>query len=123
MKRYTKDHEWIRLEDSKAFVGISDYAQNSLGDITFVDLPKLGTAFKKGDSVCVIESVKAASDVYAPVGGVVESVNNALADAPEKINVSAETDGWICVLTNVEMSDLEDLMDEAAYADFVQKQG
>ncbi|MDD3545232.1 MAG: glycine cleavage system protein GcvH [Kiritimatiellae bacterium] len=123
MKRYTKDHEWIRIEDGKAFVGISDYAQNSLGDITFVDLPKPGAVFKKGDSLCVIESVKAASDVYAPAGGTVESVNAALADAPEKVNAAAETDGWICALAGVEMSELDGLMDEAQYADFLQKQG
>jgi len=123
MKRYTKDHEWIRIEGGRAFVGISDYAQNSLGDITFVDLPKAGTTVKKGDSLCVIESVKAASDVYAPAGGTVETVNAALSDAPEKVNAAAETDGWICTLADVVMSDLAGLMDEAQYADFVKKQG
>lgn len=123
MKRYTKDHEWIRVEGDQAFVGISDYAQNSLGDITFVDLPKVGATLKRGDSLCVIESVKAASDVYAPAGGTVESVNTALSAAPETLNASAETDGWLCVLKDVPLSDLDALMDEAQYADFVKQQG
>ncbi len=123
MKRYTKDHEWIRIEDDKAFVGISDYAQDSLGDITFIDLPKVGATLKRGDSLCVIESVKAASDVYAPAGGTVESVNTALADAPETVNSAAETDGWLCVLKEVAVTDLDDLMDESQYVDFVKQQG
>ncbi|MDD4101440.1 MAG: glycine cleavage system protein GcvH [Kiritimatiellae bacterium] len=123
MKRYTKDHEWIRVEGDKAFVGISVFAQNSLGDITFVDLPKVGTKINKGDSLLVIESVKAASDVYAPAGGTVDAVNTALSTAPETVNASAEKEGWLCVLKNVVMSDLDDLMDEARYAEFVNNQG
>jgi glycine cleavage system H protein len=118
---YTKDHEWVRVEGTVATVGISDYAQHTLGDITFVDLPKVGKAVKAGDSLCVVESVKAASDVYAPVGGTVASVNAALSGAPEMINQSAEGDGWICTLSSVSAAELAGLMTAEQYAAFCKK--
>ncbi len=118
MTRYTKDHEWIRLEGETATVGISDYAQQALGDITYIELPVVGTTIRKGDGLCVIESVKAASDVYAPAAGTVATVNARLADAPETINASPEGDGWICTLSGVKPADLDEWMTPEAYAEF-----
>ena len=97
--RYAKSHEWLKLEsDGTATVGITDYAQNSLGDITFVQLPKVGAAFKAGEAFGVVESVKAASDLYAPVAGTVLAVNGALDGAPEKVNQSPFDEGWMLKL-------------------------
>lgn len=118
MIRYSVEHEWIRLEGETATVGISDFAQQELGDITFVDLPDVGKVVKKGDSLCVIESVKAASDIYAPAGGTVASVNTQLNDTPETVNSAPETEGWICTLEGVSPADLEDLMTAEQYAAF-----
>jgi glycine cleavage system H protein len=98
-RKYAKSHEWLKLEsDGTATVGITDYAQNSLGDITFVQLPKVGAVFQAGESFGVVESVKAASDLYAPVAGAVLAVNAALDGAPEKVNQSPFDDGWIIKL-------------------------
>lgn len=93
---FTKDHEWVRFEGDEAVIGITEHAQEALGDITFVDLPKVGTVVKAHDSLLVVESVKAASDVYAPVAGTVSAVNEQLKTTPEIINQSAMGDGWIC---------------------------
>ena len=120
MPRYfTKDHEWIAVEGDTATVGITDYAQGQLGDITFVELPAEGATLGKGDSVSVVDSVKAASDVYSPVGGTVSAVNGTLADSPELVNSAAETDGWLWQMTLSDASELEALMDEPAYRAFV----
>ncbi len=120
MPRYfTEEHEWIDVDGDTGTVGISDYAQGQLGDITYVDLPAEGAKFAKGDSACVVDSVKAASDVYAPVTGEVAEVNSALADAPELVNTDAEEAGWLFRVTLADASELDDLMDEAAYAEFV----
>ena len=120
MPRYfTEDHEWIEVDGDSGTVGITDYAQSQLGDITFVELPEAGTALKKGDAPCVVDSVKAASDVYAPVSGEVTEANAALADAPELVNTEAETGGWLFRLTLSDPSELEGLMDKAAYDAFV----
>ena len=120
MPRYfTKDHEWIAVEGDTATVGITDYAQGQLGDITFVELPAQGATLGKGDSVSVVDSVKAASDVYSPVGGTVSANNGALADSPELVNSAAETDGWLWQMTLSDASELEALMDEPAYRAFV----
>jgi glycine cleavage system H protein len=120
MPRYfTEEHEWIDVDGDAGTVGISDYAQGQLGDITYVDLPAEGAKFAKGDSACVVDSVKAASDVYAPVTGEVAEVNSALADAPELVNTDAEEAGWLFRVTLADASELDDLMDEAAYAEFV----
>lgn len=120
MPRYfTEEHEWIDVDGTTGTVGISDYAQGQLGDITYVDLPAEGAKFAKGDSACVVDSVKAASDVYSPVSGAITEVNSALADAPELVNTDAEEGGWLFRLTLADASELDDLMDEAAYAEFV----
>ena len=120
MTRYfTKDHEWVAIDGDTATVGITDYAQGQLGDITFVELPAEGATLGKGDSVSVVDSVKAASDVYSPVSGTVRGVNAALADQPELVNSAAEGDGWLWRMTLSDASELEALMDDAAYRAFV----
>jgi glycine cleavage system H protein len=121
MMRFTEEHEWVRVEGDVATVGITDYAQGVLGDITYVELPKAGKVFKKGDSLCVVESVKAASDVFAPVGGTVTAVNEALAESPQTVNASPEADGWICTLGGVADAELETLMTAEQYAAFCKK--
>jgi len=118
MKRYTKDHEWAELDGKEAIVGISEYAAKELGDITYVELPAEQRKIKAGESLGVIESVKAATDVYAPVGGTVVAVNSQLADSPELVNESAEAKGWICRIADFDASDFEKLMDAATYAKF-----
>jgi glycine cleavage system H protein len=123
MTKYTKDHEWIRLEGNLAVFGITDHAQSQLGDVVFVELPEIGKQIKAGDPIAVVESVKAASDVYAPVSGVVTQINSALVDAPDMVNASAETDGWFAKLQLDDASALDGLMDKAAYDAFVAEQG
>ena len=118
---YTEDHEWVEVDGDIGTVGISDYAQGQLGDIVFVEVPDEGKEIGKGDDIAVVESVKAASDVYSPVSGTVIEGNAALADAPETVNEDAEGDGWFFKLTLSDPSELESLMDEAKYADFVSK--
>ena len=121
MTRYfSEDHEWIEVEDGLGTVGITDYAQGQLGDITFVDLPSEGTQVAKGDSVAVVDSVKAASDVYTPVSGSIADVNEALAEQPELVNTDAETGGWLFRVTLSDASELDGLMDEAAYNSFIE---
>ncbi|OYX63724.1 MAG: glycine cleavage system protein H [Novosphingobium sp. 32-60-15] len=120
MTRYfTKDHEWIAVEGSEATVGITHYAQSQLGDITFVEVPAVDASVAKGDSASVVDSVKAASDVYAPVSGTVTVVNAALEDQPELVNSDAEGEGWLWKMTLSDPSELAGLMDEAAYQTFV----
>ena len=120
MPRYfTQDHEWIDVSRDTGTVGITDFAQGQLGDITYVDLPAAGASLAKGDSACVVDSVKAASDVYTPVSGQVEAVNAALGDAPELVNTAAETDGWLFRIALSDAGELASLMDEAGYQDFI----
>ncbi len=120
MPRYfTQDHEWIEVDGDTGTVGITDYAQGQLGDITFVELPEAGAAVKKGDAPCVVDSVKAASDVYAPVSGTVTDANGALADEPELVNSDPENGGWLFRLTLSDASELDGLMDKAAYDAYV----
>ena len=115
--RYAKSHEWVKLAaDGTALVGITDYAQNSLGDITFVQLPKVGAALKAGETFGVVESVKAASDVYAPVAGTVLEVNSALDANPEKVNGSPYADGWMLKLKVADPAAVAGLLDAAGYA-------
>jgi len=114
--KYAKSHEWVRLAaDGTATVGITDYAQNSLGDITYVQLPKLGATLKVGDTFGVVESVKAASDVYAPVSGTVTEVNKSLDSAPETVNSAPYEGGWILKLKLSAPDDVAALLDAAAY--------
>lgn len=116
---FTKDHEWIAVEGPIGTVGITDYAQEQLGDITFVELPGEGTSVGKGDSVSVVDSVKAASDVYTPVSGEVREVNTALSDKPELVNTRPESEGWLFKVLLSNASELDGLMDEAGYKAYV----
>jgi glycine cleavage system H protein len=118
---YTEDHEWVELDGDVGTVGISEYAQGQLGDIVFVEVPDEGKDVTKGDDVAVVESVKAASDVYSPVSGIVIEGNAALADTPELVNEDPEGDGWFFKLTLSDPGEVESLMDEGAYAEFVSK--
>ncbi len=113
---FSEDHEYARLEGDSATIGISDYAQEQLGDIVFVELPTVGTTFKKGDEIAVVESVKAASEIYAPFDCTVTEVNVALNDDPGKVNTNAMGDGWLIKVSVAADADTVHLMDEAAYA-------
>ena len=117
--RYTKDHEWVRLDGEVATIGISDYAQSQLGDVVFVDLPAPGKTVAAGDEVAVVESVKAASEVYAPIGGEVVEGNQAIADDPALVNREAQTGGWFVKLKVADKAELDALMDQAAYDAFL----
>ena len=121
MRYFTEDHEWVDVDGDIGTVGISDYAQGQLGDIVFVDVPEEGKTVTKGDEAAVVESVKAASDVYSPVSGTVIEGNADLADNPGLVNEDADGDGWFFKLTLSDPSELEDLMDEAKYEAFVAK--
>lgn len=119
MARYfTDEHEWIDLEGDLATVGVTDYAQGQLGDIVFVELPQVGTVIEKGKDAAVVESVKAASDVYAPISGEVVEANSALEDDPALVNTSPEEDGWFFKMTVSDKSQLDGLMDAVAYKSF-----
>lgn len=118
--RYAKSHEWLKLEgDGTVTVGITDYAQNSLGDITYVQVPKVGATLKAGETFGVVESVKAASDLYAPVAGTVVAVNGALDGAPETVNRSPYAGGWMLKLKPADPAAVAALLDAAAYAKLV----
>ncbi len=120
MTRYfTEDHEWIEVDGDAATVGITDYAQSQLGDIVFAEVPAVGTALKKGGDAAVVESVKAASDVYAPVSGIVSEANSAVDEDPALVNSDPEGEGWFFKLTLSDASELDGLMDAAAYKAFV----
>ena len=116
---FTKEHEWIRVEGDTATVGISDHAQEALGDIVFVEVPEAGRRFSKGQEAAVVESVKAASDVYSPVSGEVVEGNQAIADDPALVNSDPEGQGWFFKLTLDNAAELDGLMDEGAYRDWV----
>jgi glycine cleavage system H protein len=116
---FTQDHEWISVDGDSATVGITDYAQAQLGDVVFVEVPPAGTEVAKGKEAAVVESVKAASDVYAPVSGKVTQANSELEADPSLVNTSPETSGWFFKLTLSDPAELEGLMDETAYKAFV----
>ncbi len=118
--RYTEDHEWVLVDGDIATVGISDYAQEQLGDIVFIELPEAGNMVVKGDEVAVVESVKAASEIYAPVTGELVEVNKALGDKPQLVNEDAMGAGWFFRLRLSDAGELDELMDEEAYTVFVQ---
>ncbi len=119
---FTEQHEWIRVDGDVAIVGITAHAQGQLGDIVFVEVPDAGRALSKGGEAAVVESVKAASDVYAPASGEVVDGNQALVDNPSLVNTSAEADGWFFTLRLSDMSELDALMDEPAYRSYVASQ-
>jgi glycine cleavage system H protein len=118
-RKYTDEHEWIAIEGDIVTVGISEYAQGQLGDIVFVELPETGCALAQGDEAAVIESVKAASELYAPIDGEVAAVNEKLGDEPGLVNSEPTGDGWFIKLKVTDASQLDGLMDEAAYQDFI----
>jgi glycine cleavage system H protein len=117
--RYTRDHEWARGQGETVRVGITDYAQNALGDVVFVSLPDVGRKVAAGDVLGEVESTKSVSEIYAPVAGVVAAVNDALADAPERLNADPYGEGWICEITLEGSGALEALLDAAAYEELV----
>jgi glycine cleavage system H protein len=120
--RYSEEHEWVAVADGVATVGITDYAQSELGDIVFVELPAVGTALTRTKAFGVVESVKAVSDVYAPVGGTVVEVNDRLGDRAELINEDPYGEGWMVRVTMSDPAELDQLMDAAAYAAFIAKE-
>jgi glycine cleavage system H protein len=121
--RFTKDHEWIRQDGDIAVIGITDYAQQQLGDIVYVELPTAGTRVEAGKEAAVVESAKAASEVYAPVSGEVVAVNGVIADDPSKVNADPMGEGWFLTVKLDDSKQLDALMDEAAYQAFVAEQG
>jgi glycine cleavage system H protein len=118
--RYSKDHEWVKVDGDTATVGITHYAQEQLGDVVFVELPEVGKKVEQGKELATVESVKAASEVYAPISGEVVEVNSALADAPATVNEEAQGKGWFAKLKIADKGQLAALMDEAAYKKFVE---
>jgi glycine cleavage system H protein len=118
--RYSKDHEWVKIDGDTATVGITHYAQEQLGDVVFVELPEVGKKVEQGKELATVESVKAASEVYAPISGEVLEVNSALTDAPATVNEEAQGKGWFAKLKIADKGQLAGLMDEAAYKKFVE---
>jgi glycine cleavage system H protein len=121
--RFTKEHEWIRRDGDLATVGITDYAQNQLGDVVYVELPEIGRHVDKGAEAAVVESVKAASEVYAPVSGEIVAVNEALAGEPARVNADPMGEGWFLQLRLDDPKELDELMDEESYRRFVEELG
>lgn len=118
--RYSKDHEWVRLDGDTATIGITDYAQNQLGDVVYVELPQIGRKVEQGGEAAVVESVKAASEVYAPVSGEVVAVNEVLSGEPGRVNADAMGEGWFFKLRLGDPKQLDGLMDDAAYKSYVE---
>lgn len=117
---FSEEHEWISVEGGVGTVGITDYAQNQLGDVVFVELPEVGASIDKGDDVAVVESVKAASEVYSPVSGEIVEINEELADAPGLVNQNAEGDGWFYKISLSDEAELDDLMTRTDYLAFIE---
>jgi glycine cleavage system H protein len=120
--RFTRDHEWVRLDGDLAVIGITDYAQSQLGDVVYVELPEIGHRVEKGKEAAIVESVKAASEVYAPISGEVAETNESLAADPAKVNADPLGEGWFLKLRLDDPNELDGLMDEAAYQRFVEEQ-
>ena len=119
MKKFTKDHEWVSIEGNVATIGITNYAAKELGDITFVEIPEVDDDATAGDVLTVVESVKAATDVFSPLDGKIVEVNEALEDNPQMVNESAEDDGWICKVETEDTSKLDELMSEEEYNEYI----
>ena len=119
--RYTKDHEWVRVEGSRVRIGITDYAQDALGDVVFVQVPEAGAAVDAGATISEVESTKSVSEIYAPVAGSVAAVNADLADAPERLNEDPYGEGWICELEVSDLGQLDDLLDVAGYRSLIEE--
>ncbi|MBS1261124.1 MAG: Glycine cleavage system H protein [Calditrichaeota bacterium] len=120
--KYSEEHEWVRVDGDNATIGITDYAQGELGDVVFLELPEPGEEFKQGDSFGSIEAVKTVADLYSPVSGAVTEVNEALDDAPEKVNESPYGDGWLIKLELTDSTELDGLMDAEAYAQHIEQE-
>jgi glycine cleavage system H protein len=120
-RRYSKDHEWIKMDGDTGAVGITDFAQSELGDIVYVEVPEPGKTVKTGEAAGTVESVKAVSEIYSPVAGEIVEVNDALADAPETVNSDPHGDGWIFKLRIASAEEVDGLMDAAAYEEFAAK--
>jgi glycine cleavage system H protein len=118
--RYSKDHEWVRVEGDECVLGITEFAQGELGEVVFVELPEVGKSFAAGDEIGTIESVKAVAEVYSPLAGQVVAINEQLVDAPEKVNDEPYGEGWLLRLQADSLGPLEDLMDAEAYGEFVE---
>lgn len=118
---YSKDHEWVKVDGNRAYIGITDYAQHSLGSVVFVELPEIGVSLSAGDALGVVESVKAASDIYSPISGKVVEANDSLADTPEKVNDNPY-ESWVAVVEMTDASELDGLMDAAAYEKHCQEE-
>ncbi len=121
--RFSRDHEWIRVDGDVGTIGISDFAQQQLGDVVFVELPDIGKTLARKDEVAVVESVKAASEVYTPVTGEIVEINRALDDDPSLVNSAPTGDGWFLKIRIADASELDDLLDEVAYTAYVAEQG
>ena len=119
--KYSKDHEWIAIEGDIGTVGITEHAQEQLGELVFIEVPDVGATFDQGDEACVVESVKAASEVYSPCTGEIVAVNEELADAPTTVNDNAEGDGWMFKIRIADMAERDDFMDEAAYKKYLKE--
>jgi glycine cleavage system H protein len=120
--RFTKDHEWVRREGDVAVIGITDYAQSQLGDVVYVELPEIGRAVERGKEAAIVESAKAASEIYAPVSGEVVEVNGELLGNPAQVNADAMGEGWFLKIRLADPTELDTLMDEASYQEFVAEQ-
>lgn len=118
--RYSTDHEWVRLEDGRVRLGITDYAQDALGDVVFVELPEVGRSVEAGESFSEVESTKSVSDIYAPVAGTIHEVNSDLADQPQRLNDDPYGDGWIAVIEPADPAALDGLLDAAAYRQLIE---
>jgi glycine cleavage system H protein len=118
--RFTKDHEWVRRDDDAVTIGITEYAQEQLGDLVFVELPEVGREVEATDAIAVVESVKAAADVFAPVAGKITEVNQAVVDDPSLVNSEPEADGWLFKMEMTDPDNYDDLLDEAGYREFLE---
>jgi len=123
VKKFAKTHEWVKVDGNLAIVGISNHAQEKLGDVVYVDLPQVGKVVKKAEAFMSVESVKAASDIYAPVSGKIVEVNEKLSNQPELINKDAEGEGWLVKIEMSDPSELSDLLDEESYRMFCEEEG
>ena len=121
--KYTKEHEWVRVEGGAAYVGVTDYAQDALGDVVFLELPEVGEEFEQGETFGVVESVKAVSDLYAPVSGRITEINEPLVDAPELINEHPYDDGWMIRMEMSHEIELKELMSAAEYEEYIEEIG
>ncbi len=119
--KYSKDHEWVAINGDIGTVGITDHAQEQLGELVYVEVPEVGATLDQGDEACVVESVKAASEVYAPCSGEIVKVNEALTDAPTTVNDDAESDGWLFKIKIADMSELDEMMDAEGYKSYLKE--